>query len=110
LLNTLILLSSGVSATFAHTAMLTRTGRKDVFIGLGVSVGLGVLFTLCQLWEYANATFSINDGIYGSIFYVSTGFHGLHVIIGTTAVIVCVIRHYLYHFQMEHHLGFEFSL
>jgi cytochrome c oxidase subunit 3 len=56
------------------------------------------------------ATFSINDGIYGSIFYLSTGFHGLHVIIGTTALIVCLIRHLKYHFQMEHHVGFELSL
>ena len=110
LLNTLILVSSGISATYAHRAMLTRWGRTDVFYGLGVSIMLGILFTLLQLWEYSTASFSINDGIYGSIFYFSTGFHGIHVIIGTIALIVCFIRHYYYHFQMEHHVGFECSL
>jgi cytochrome c oxidase subunit 3 len=110
LLNTIILVSSGISATFAHRSMLVRTGRIDVFIGLTVSVILGLFFTMFQLWEYSEAQFSINDGIYGSIFYFATGFHGFHVIIGTIALIVCIIRHYFYHFQMEHHLGLEFSL
>jgi heme/copper-type cytochrome/quinol oxidase subunit 3 len=90
--------------------MLTRTGRIQVSEGLNISIFLGVLFTFFQILEYSMAPFSINDGIYGSIFYVSTGFHGLHVIIGTTALIVCAIRHFYHHFQMEHHLGFEFSL
>jgi cytochrome c oxidase subunit 3 len=110
LLNTIILISSGISANFSHKSMLVRHGRYDVMIGLGISIFFGILFTGFQLWEYSLATFSINDGIYGSIFYVSTGFHGLHVIIGTTALIVCLIRHICYHFTMEHHLGFEFSL
>jgi len=110
LLNTIILVSSGISANFSHKSMLRRSGRYDVMIGLSVSIILGILFTGFQLWEYSSATFSINDGIYGSIFYVSTGFHGLHVIIGTVALIVCLIRHIRYHFTMEHHLGFEFSL
>ena len=79
--------------------MLVRHGRYDVMIGLGISIFFGILFTGFQLWEYSLATFSINDGIYGSIFYVSTGFHGLHVIIGTTALIVCLIRHICYHFH-----------
>lgn len=110
LLNTLILVSSGISATFSHKCILVRTGRKDVTLGLIISIFLGLTFTAFQLWEYSMATFSINDGIYGSIFYLSTGFHGLHVIIGTTALIVCLIRHLKYHFQMEHHVGFELSL
>ena len=110
LLNTLILVSSGISASFSHKAMLVRSGRGDVSFGLFVSIFLGLLFTYFQLWEYSVATFSINDGIYGSIFYVSTGFHGLHVIIGTTALVVCFIRHIKYNFHMEHHVGFELSL
>lgn len=110
LLNTVILVSSGISANFAHKSILRRNGRKDVMIGLGYSIVLGIAFTCFQLWEYSIATFSINDGIYGSIFYVATGFHGLHVIIGTVALIVCLIRHIRYHFQMEHHLGLEFSI
>ena len=110
LLNTLVLISSGISATFAHRAMLHKSGRTDVFYGLGVSILLGLLFTCLQWWEYTIAPFSINDGIYGSIFFFSTGFHGAHVIIGTIALTVCFIRHYYYQFQLEHHLGFEFSL
>lgn len=111
LLNTLILISSGISASFSHKAMLIRTGRNDVILGLSYSIILGLIFTCLQYWEYsAEASFSINDGIYGSIFYVSTGFHGLHVLIGTTALIVCLIRHFNYNFQMEHHIGFELSL
>jgi heme/copper-type cytochrome/quinol oxidase subunit 3 len=90
--------------------MLRTDGRKGVIYGLLYAIALGFLFTYFQLKEYMNAEFSINDGIYGSIFYVATGFHGVHVIIGTTALVVCLIRHYRYHFMVEHHLGFEFSL
>lgn len=85
-------------------------GRQGVIYGLGYAIFLGVLFTYFQLKEYMNAEFSINDGIYGSIFYVATGFHGLHVVIGTTALVVCFIRHIRYHFCVEHHVGFECSL
>jgi len=75
-----------------------------------LSVIYGVAFTLLQVWEYINAPFSISDGIYGSIFFVSTGFHGLHVIVGTIALIVCVFRHWRYHFQIDHHVGLELSI
>jgi heme/copper-type cytochrome/quinol oxidase subunit 3 len=110
LLNTILLISSGVTAVFAHKSMTYRFGRYNVFRGLGLSIAYGIAFTCFQMWEYKTAGFSINDSIYGSIFYVSTGFHGLHVIIGTVALIVCFIRHYYYHFTMEHHIGFECSL
>ena len=110
LLNTIVLVSSGIAATYAHKCMLRTDGRQGVIYGLIYAIGLGILFTYLQLKEYMNAEFSINDGIYGSIFYVATGFHGVHVIIGTTALFVCLIRHYRYHFTVEHHLGFEFSL
>jgi heme/copper-type cytochrome/quinol oxidase subunit 3 len=103
------LVSSGISATFSHKNILVRTGRINVTNGLVISIFLGILFTFFQILEYSLATFSINDGIYGSIFYVSTGFHGLHVIIGTIALIVCLIRHQMYHFHMEHHIGLELS-
>jgi cytochrome c oxidase subunit 3 len=62
------------------------------------------------LFEYINAPFSISDGIYGSIFFVATGFHGLHVIVGTVALIVCCIRHHYYHFHVDHHVGLELSV
>jgi heme/copper-type cytochrome/quinol oxidase subunit 3 len=110
LLNTILLVSSGVCVNLAHKAMLNKQGRKDVFLGLGTSISLGILFTLMQYFEYTVSTFSINDSIYGSIIFLATGFHGLHVIIGTIALIVCFIRHYYYHFEIDHHLGFEFSI
>jgi cytochrome c oxidase subunit 3 len=65
------------------------------------------VFTLLQGLEYATAPFSISDGIYGSVFYLITGFHGFHVFIGTCFIIVCTIRLYLNHFTTTHHLGFE---
>jgi cytochrome c oxidase subunit 3 len=110
LLNTIILVSSGISATYSHKSMTRIEGRKDVFNSLLYSIVLGIFFTVCQIIEYLNSEFSINDSVYGSIFYLATGFHGLHVLIGTTALLVCLIRHWRYHFCVEHHLGFEFSL
>jgi heme/copper-type cytochrome/quinol oxidase subunit 3 len=110
LFNTILLVSSGVSAVFSHKCIMRTSGRNDVTLGLAITVILGVSFTACQLLEYSLAEFSISDGIYGSIFYVSTGFHGLHVIIGTVAIIVCLIRHINYHFLRDHHVGLELSL
>jgi len=78
LLNTVILLSSGVSVTWAHRAILA-SNRLDGCYALTYTVFLGILFTACQMYEYIHAPFSIYDGIYGSIFYVATGFHGAHV-------------------------------
>jgi len=110
LLNTVVLLSSGVSATFAHKAMKRVETRNEVLHGLAISIVYGIIFTCLQVWEYTNAPFSISDGIYGSIFYVATGFHGLHVIIGTVALIVCFYRQYNYHFQVDHHVGLDVSM
>jgi heme/copper-type cytochrome/quinol oxidase subunit 3 len=84
--------------------------RNGVSIGLFYSILLGVLFTFLQIFEYTVAPFNINDSIYGSIFYVSTGFHGLHVILGTVFLFVTLIRHLKYHFLVEHHFGFEASI
>jgi len=109
LFNTIVLVSSGVSAVFSHKSIMRVDGRRGVTIGLVVTIVLGICFTACQYYEYNNAPFSINDGIYGSIFYVSTGFHGLHVIIGTVAIVVCLIRHLYYHFLRDHHIGLELS-
>lgn len=108
-LNTIILISSGVSVTYAHRSMLASY-RNGVSIGLFYSILLGVLFTFLQIFEYTVAPFNINDSIYGSIFYVSTGFHGLHVILGTVFLFVTLIRHLKYHFLVEHHFGFEASI
>nr|ABW76492.1 cytochrome c oxidase subunit III [Eclysippe vanelli] len=106
LLNTAVLLASGVTVTWAHHAMMEGL-REDVIRGLIYTVILGVYFTYLQANEYYEAPFSISDGVYGTTFFVSTGFHGAHVIIGTTFLTVCLFRAYHYHFSSTHHFGFE---
>jgi len=109
LLNTIILVSSGVAVTYSHRAI--RGGdRKGVIYGLSYAVFLGVLFTFIQFYEYSIAPFNINDSIYGSLFYLMTGFHGLHVIGGTVFLLVTLIRHIKYHLLVEHHFGLEASI
>lgn len=76
-------------------------------MALIVTVILAVIFTALQGFEYISAPFTISDGIYGSTFYMATGFHGFHVIVGTTFLAVCFVRLYLNHFTREHHFGFE---
>ena len=105
-MNTLILLLSGCTVTWAHHAL--REGDRDGLIkGLGYTILLGLLFTGVQAYEYSHATFAFTGGIYGSTFYMATGFHGAHVIIGTTFLIVCYFRAQKGHFKPEHHFGFE---
>ena len=84
--------------------------RAAVTKSLLATIFLGLYFTSIQLYEYQHASFSINDSIYGSVFYLLTGFHGFHVIIGTIFLIVCFFRHLAYHFTREHHLGFEMAI
>jgi heme/copper-type cytochrome/quinol oxidase subunit 3 len=74
---------------------------------LAITVSLGILFTLFQITEYIEAPFDINSGIYGSVFFLATGFHGFHVLIGTVFLIVCFFRQLKFHFTKERHLGFE---
>jgi cytochrome c oxidase subunit 3 len=106
LLNTVILLTSGGTLTWAHHAVLGGQ-RKQVLIGLGLTIMLGLLFTGIQLMEYKEAGFTIADGIYGSTFYGVTGLHGVHVIIGSTFLIVCWLRFLRYQLTRGHHFGFE---
>ena len=106
LLNTGVLLASGVTVTFAHHALIEGKREKAEW-ALLITVCLGVYFTSLQLGEYYSATFTIADSVYGSIFFVATGFHGLHVIIGTTFLLVCLIRTARHHFSTGHHFGFE---
>nr|QVM79223.1 cytochrome c oxidase subunit III [Dorcasomus pinheyi] len=106
LLNTLILLTSGLTVTWAHHALM-ENNYNQALQGLTLTVILGLYFTLLQAYEYVEAPFTIADAAYGSSFFVATGFHGLHVIIGTTFLLVCLIRHYLNHFSSIHHFGFE---
>jgi len=105
LLNTIILISSGVTVTWAHRCII-KNSRKYTIHGIIYTVLYGAIFTFFQGFEYNNAVFSINDSVYGSIFYMTTGFHGLHVLVGTIFLLVCLIRHINYHFFKQHHIGF----
>jgi cytochrome c oxidase subunit 3 len=105
-LNTLILLSSGAAVTWAHHAILAGLKQQAVY-GLVATILLAIVFTLFQGMEYVEAPFTISDGIYGSTFFLATGFHGFHVIIGTIFLTICCIRQYLGHFTQKHHFGFE---
>jgi cytochrome c oxidase subunit III len=108
LLNTLILLTSGTTVTWAHHALL-HGDRKSVKQGLWLTIALGALFTCVQAFEYAHAAFTYSGHIYGATFFMATGFHGAHVLIGTIFLIVCLIRVYAGHFSPTQHLGFEFA-
>ena len=105
-LNTMILLLSGCTVTWAHHCLLEGDQRNTV-LGLGLTVVLGMLFTSLQAYEYIHATFGFRDGIYSSTFYMATGFHGFHVIIGTCFLTVCFFRAVKGHFKPDHHFGFE---
>jgi len=109
LANTLVLLYSGLTITYTHHYLVAQNFLKT-FIGFAETILCGVLFTLLQFEEYVNAPFAISDGIYGSVFYMITGLHGVHVIVGTIFIMVCYGRFMNFHFTREHHLGFEFSV
>jgi cytochrome c oxidase subunit 3 len=106
LLNTLILLCSGATVTYAHHAITCGKKTEAVF-GLILTIVLAVIFTGFQAFEYVSANFSISDGIYGSAFFMATGFHGFHVLIGTIFLTVCLVRLWQNHFTVQHHFGFE---
>jgi len=108
LLNTSLLLLSGASVTWAHHSMVAGY-RIQTINGLLVTVVLGLMFTLCQALEYVEANFTLSDGIYGSTFFLLTGFHGLHVLIGSIILFVCLIRQWAFQFTREHHIGFVFG-
>jgi cytochrome c oxidase subunit 3 len=110
LVNTLILLTSGTTVTWAHHALLNND-RQGLKWGLVATVVLGVLFTSIQAYEYVHAAFAFNrdngGNIYGSTFFMATGFHGFHVIIGTIFLTVCLFRAMAGHFTPKQHFGFE---
>jgi len=105
-MNTLILLLSGCTVTWAHHAL--REGKRDQLVhGLTLTVLLGIAFTSLQAFEYSHAAFGFSDGIYSSTFYMATGFHGFHVLVGTIFLAVCLFRAKAGHFTPSHHFGFE---
>ncbi len=107
-INTLILLLSGTTVTWAHHALL-EGNRKDLITALWLTVGLGVFFSLLQAYEYSHAAFGLTDGIYATTFYLATGFHGAHVIIGTIFLAVNLYRAHQDTLSEDGHLGFEFA-
>ena len=109
LTNTFLLLTSGATVTWAHHALLARA-KKHTLVALIFTILLATLFTCLQGLEYVNAPFNISDGVYGSCFYMATGFHGFHVFVGTVALIVSFIRIILNHFTNKHHFGFEAAI
>lgn len=120
LLNTLILLLSGLTVTWSHHVIRDKEWQKlgcivvnnyiECATALFVTILLGIEFTVWQAYEYIKATFYIYDGIYGSTFYMTTGLHGLHVIIGTVFLIVCLVRLLKLHFIFNHHFGYEAAI
>jgi cytochrome c oxidase subunit III len=107
LINTLILLCSGAAATWAHHALVHENNRKDLINGLWLAIGLGIMFTVFQAYEYSHAAFGFGGNIYGATFFMATGFHGFHVIIGTIFLAVCLVRATRGHFTPDRHIGFE---
>ncbi len=108
MLNTVILLSSGASVTWSHHSIVVGD-REGALKGLGLTVTLATIFTALQGYEYVTAGFDISDGVYGSCFYMATGFHGFHVILGTVMLMVSMVRVYKGEMTRQHHFGFEAS-
>ncbi|MDT8343617.1 MAG: cytochrome c oxidase subunit 3 [Thermohalobaculum sp.] len=106
LINTLILLLSGTTVTWAHHALIEGK-RPGLIYGLMATVALGALFTMFQAYEYSHAAFSFGGNIYGANFFMATGFHGFHVLVGTIFLFVCLMRARAGHFTPEQHVGFE---
>jgi cytochrome c oxidase subunit III len=106
-LNTMILLLSGCTVTWAHAALI-QNDRKALIQGLALTVGLGIMFTALQAWEYSMAPFPFSGGgVYASTFFLATGFHGFHVFVGTVFLAVCLVRAIRGAFTPEKHFGFE---
>jgi len=109
LLNTIILLSSGVTITWAHHSLISGERKGTLYASLA-TIGLAVIFTGLQILEYLVSSFTISDGVFGTCFYFSTGFHGIHVLIGTIFLTVGFWRILAYQSTDSHHLGFESAI
>lgn len=106
LLNTIILLTSGITVTWAHHRLI-ENNFSQITQGLFFTIILGIYFTILQIYEYIEISYTIADSVFGSTFFLATGFHGIHVLIGTTFLLICLIRHLNNHFSKNHHFGFE---
>lgn len=108
IINTIILLSSGATITYSHYTILNKN-FKTAFLTIFITICLGIIFTYFQYIEYKLIEFSINDRVFGSIFFIITGFHGFHVIIGTLFILTNLIRLWKTQFRRNHHFRFEAS-
>nr|ALO76387.1 cytochrome c oxidase subunit 3 [Rhagophthalminae sp. GENSP01] len=106
LMNSMILISSGISVTWAHHSLM-ENNYKQTIQGLIITILLGLYFSILQLYEYTESKFSMSDSIYGSTFFLTTGFHGIHVIIGTSFISTCLFMQMKNYFSSMHHFGFE---
>nr|WDY84646.1 cytochrome c oxidase subunit III [Gilpinia sp. 2 GYN-2022c] len=106
LLNTIILVSSGATVTWTHHSLMNNL-KNESLKSLMLTIMLGIIFSMLQWFEYNEAPFTMADSIYGSTFYISTGFHGIHVLIGTTFLFINFLRIYFNHYSKFHHFGFE---
>ena len=101
-------MSSGATITYAHHSLIKgENNRKNALLGAFLTIVLAILFTGFQGIEYNVSSFTISDGAFGSCFFFGTGFHGLHVIVGTLFLGVGLWRTYAYHLTNNHHLGLE---
>nr|YP_009652902.1 cytochrome c oxidase subunit III [Andrena chekiangensis]QCG69815.1 cytochrome c oxidase subunit III [Andrena chekiangensis] len=106
LLNSIILISSGITITWSHHALMSNKALETK-VSMFMTIILGVYFTMLQIFEYLEAPFCFNDSVYGSIFFMTTGFHGSHVNIGLIFLVSCFTRMMKNHFSKMHHLNFE---
>ena len=110
LANTFILLTSGASLTWCHHNLIAKEYNSNIIIPLIITLLLAFIFTALQAFEYKFSSFSFADGIFGSCFFFATGFHGLHIIIGTSFLFICLLRFCSGHFNSLHHIGFESAI
>nr|WUG45711.1 cytochrome c oxidase subunit III [Apis cerana] len=109
LLNSFILVSSGIAITVSHYYMITNNLKLSKLY-LFLTIMLGTYFMIIQLIEYANSYFCFNDSVYGSIFYMATGFHGLHVLIGVIFLSMSILRMSKIHFSNMHNMNYEMAI
>ena len=109
LLNTVVLLSSGVSVTYSHYSVI-NSNLTDGIMGLVITLFLGFFFTLLQAFEYVQTSFTIADSVYGSIFFIATGFHKFHVFVRSVFLLVCLVRIVNRHVLSNHHIGYECAI
>lgn len=109
LLNTILLLSSGAFVTYGHHALI-QGDRRGAILGTLLTIIFAIIFTALQYYEYSESSFTMSDSVYGTVFYASTGLHGLHVIIGTLFILVGFVRIINYHLTDTHHQGHEAAI